>query len=223
MEKPQERLNKFLKYLGITKTELARKLGMRPDSLWQYLDVKKNTVIGAKYREALKQSGLNYDWYTTGEGDMLLESDNKIQEPLIPVAPDVINTLAGIRVYELPAHCLIGNNVNYTDLPSTYATIQIMGTLNIKTDVVFRASGSSMSDSGITDGDYIVVNTAAEPSSGKLIVGIHNDLVIVKRYKSLPDGKFALYSENGGEHPYPLHDHDVFKRIGVVLWIIKHA
>lgn len=78
-----------------------------------------------------------------------------------------------------------------------------------------KATGESMKDAGINDGDILVVNTAMEASDGDIIVAEIDGAFTVKRLK-LKSGQVELHPENlKADYPVLRPSHEL-RVLGVV-------
>lgn len=80
-----------------------------------------------------------------------------------------------------------------------------------------RASGDSMTDVGIADGDLLVVDRSLSPTHGKIVIAAVNGELTVKRL-SLLDGVTKLMPEN--EHYTPIV---ITEELDLVIWgVVVH-
>lgn len=88
--------------------------------------------------------------------------------------------------------------------------------------ILVEASGDSMVDAGIYEGDLLVVDLAAEPRSGDIVLVCYDGNFIVKRLR-ISDGWPVLKSENSLENYPPLRpsEGEQFDIQGVVRNIIR--
>ena len=103
-------------------------------------------------------------------------------------APAVHPLLAPVSVaagYPSPAQDYFDGRINLNehlikDVTSTY---------------IIRVSGHSMEGAGISDGDELIVNRAAEPKDGSVVVAVLDGELTVKRLRITPTG-VVLQAEN---------------------------
>jgi DNA polymerase V len=83
---------------------------------------------------------------------------------------------------------------------------------------LMRVDGDSMKDAGILDGDLLIVDRAAKPSSGSVVVVAVNGEYTVKRLRRTADGVW-LDPANAGFRPLRVATDEELHVFGVV----KHA
>lgn len=83
--------------------------------------------------------------------------------------------------------------------------------------ILYQAGGNSMIDSGINDGDYLIVDTQIEASSGKLIAGCYFGETLVKQLQVDDDG-IMLVAYNDDYENLRIEHPEFFEIIGVVTW-----
>lgn len=84
------------------------------------------------------------------------------------------------------------------------------------------ASGDSMVNANIYDGDMLVVNKAIEPINGKIVIAAVSGELTVKRLAILPN-KIQLVAENPNYLPIEIQDANEFVILGVVTHVIHAA
>ena len=82
-----------------------------------------------------------------------------------------------------------------------------------------RANGESMIDSGISDGDSLIVNSKISPKDNDIVIAQLNGEMLVKRYQQ-KDGKVYLISSNQNFLPIEVFPFEQFSIIGVVKYVI---
>lgn len=82
-----------------------------------------------------------------------------------------------------------------------------------------RVSGNSMTGVGINDDDVLVVDSAIEPTDGKIVIIMINGELTVKYYRII-DGEIYLQSQNKSFVPMKIEPYVEFTVIGVVTKII---
>lgn len=88
--------------------------------------------------------------------------------------------------------------------------------------VAVRAMGDSMTDAGINNGDYILVQFTDHAENGDRVAAIVGDMVTVKRYEK-KDGVVILYPESKDPKYKPIILHEDFKIAGKVLCVIPRS
>lgn len=82
-----------------------------------------------------------------------------------------------------------------------------------------RVSGDAMLDAGVKDGDILIVDSALEPTDGRLVVVSYNKDFTVKIY-SLIDENVFLQDSDGRFLPIKIDNYIEYKVVGVVTKII---
>jgi repressor LexA len=93
--------------------------------------------------------------------------------------------------------------------------------ISVHTNIAaIKAIGDSMQDSGIRNGDYVIVEVTEEVENGDRVVAILGNMAVIKQYKKT-DGVVFLNPENkdGGYHPIIVRQEDA-KIFGKVLSVI---
>lgn len=81
-----------------------------------------------------------------------------------------------------------------------------------------RASGDSMVNAGIHDGDMLIVDRSVEPTHGRVVIAAINDELTVKRLSKL-NGKIQLLPANDKYKPI-----DIAADADLIIWgVVIHA
>jgi len=214
---PQERLGMFIQERYKSKAEFARILSMNPQTVTKYTGAG-TSILGNKFRDILIRQGLNFHWYLTGEGNMLLDNPS-LQHVEMP-SEDIFN----VKLFEMPVHANQGGAVAFDDLPHAYLPLQVGLNINTKNTIAFKVRGDSMSDVHITDHSIVLIELNANPLPEQRVLVNVNGCLIIKYYvidKTSPFG-FRLFSRNNGHKEYELHKDDNIKIIGVVKLTIQY-
>ncbi len=83
-----------------------------------------------------------------------------------------------------------------------------------------RVKGTSMKDSGINDGDVLVIDKSLEPANGTIAVCFLDGEFTVKRIR-IEKGVVCLVPENKEFKPIAVSDSNDFMVWGVVTYVIK--
>jgi DNA polymerase V len=75
-----------------------------------------------------------------------------------------------------------------------------------------RASGNSMKDAGISDGDVLVVDRSVKPVNGKVVIAAVDGQLTVK-FLIIKQGKAFLMPANADYYPIPVDPEN-----GVTIW-----
>jgi DNA polymerase V len=84
---------------------------------------------------------------------------------------------------------------------------------------VLRAKGDSMINTGIRDGDLLIVDRSLNPSDNKVVIGVINGEFTVKRLRKRGN-KIQLVPENPDFNPIEITPEMDFRVWGVVTYVI---
>jgi len=84
-----------------------------------------------------------------------------------------------------------------------------------------RASGDSMRDAGVGDGDLLVVDSSRKPEHGNIVIAAVDGEFTVKRLQLHP--VIMLRPENSAYAPIRIGSEDNLEIFGVVTYIVKSA
>lgn len=82
-----------------------------------------------------------------------------------------------------------------------------------------RATGESMCDIGILDGDILIVDKSLPPKHNSIIIAVVNNALTVKRLKFI-NGQAFLYPANQQYQPIPIPKEQALECWGVVTYAI---
>ena len=88
------------------------------------------------------------------------------------------------------------------------------------TTFLVGASGDSMIEAGIRDGDLLVVDRAIKPTNGKIVIAAIDNQFTVKFLK-MTEGKFFLIPANAAFSPIPIDKGEDVLILGVVTRSIQ--
>ena len=83
-----------------------------------------------------------------------------------------------------------------------------------------KASGDSMKDAGILEGDLLIVDRAIEPKNNHIVIASINDEQAVKRLR-VKKGTVSLVPENQSYKPIEISAEMDFRTLGVVTYVIR--
>ena len=206
-----ERLKYAIEARETNQSDLARAIGVKPQSVQYLCREGKRSVHSAKIAEILK---INVNWLTEGNGNMeVITPLNYIPEPTYvlggfdlwdddtPLRDDEV-ALPFFREVELSAgsgrHEVIENHGR--KLRFAKSTLK-KGNINAAAAACVTVSGTSM-DPVLPDGSVVGIDTSNKTIiDGKpYAVNYHGDLLVKRVYK-LPGGGFRLNSYNTTEYP----------------------
>jgi phage repressor protein C with HTH and peptisase S24 domain len=235
---PPERLALFIE--EVFKTKKAFTLALGKHQTWAASYTGKGTsIIRSQFIiEKLSKFGLNYNWYLTGEGDMLLSKNNlekrngidtlgKKNNEVEPADFNFSKTYY-IRYFDMSVLANIGVEASIEDINSyPHTLIALTGReYDPRKHFAFKISGNSMSDMQIFDGWTVVIDVERQPRNGDAVLAVHNGTLICKCYEAPESGqnehKFKLYTMNDGKHEYPIFEYSELRVIGVVITQLFH-
>ena len=196
-----EVLNEFVKRYK-KKGDAAKALGMSISQLSSYLHGFRK--VGATVREKLREHGYYQD---QKRGWDLIKNPPERQEitgntnMLIPMM------MSAARAGE-PSYTYEGTR-SYMKLADYYNDSTYM----------IRVTGESMIMAGITEGDWLVVDSSKEPYNNCIVVARIGDGCVVKRFKKNGES-VLLHPENKRYKPIPI-DQDNVEILGVVIMMQK--
>lgn len=104
-------------------------------------------------------------------------------------------------------HMQLGLNLNHHLIKHPAATFFV------------RAYGQPMCDTGILDGDLLVVDKSLTPTNNSIIIAVINGEFTVRRLKII-NGESFLYSANANYKPIAIANIPDFQAWGVVIYAI---
>ena len=221
MDTPQKRLRLYIKEKYRSQAEFARVLDVSPSYLTAYLKENGSIFRSADIHKKLFHTGLNVEWYLTGEGSMLVSQSKEPPPPKIEIEGNIQilrSQLVEVPLVESafpcgePEHneCLI----NKILLPKDVIA-------NIKDPYALVCKGNSMYPK-IADGDIVIVETLRGDVSGvrngDIVVAFVNQEFTIKRLYKINGQGYMLSPENQDDFkPYFLQPGDEMSVIAKVL------
>lgn len=155
----------------------------------------------------------------------VLQGKNVAITALPPAIPPVVAT-NGSSLSSLSGTASSANGFAFTGFPSP-AEQESENILDLNQYLIahpaatffIRVRGSSMSDAGIKDGDILIVDRAAKPISGSVVVAVLNGEFTIRYFFKRGD-RYLLMSATGKETP--IGESDDFEVWGVATYVI-HA
>ncbi len=196
----QEHLRVFVEQFP-KKQDAAKKLGMSPASLSMYLHGKVNP--GALIRERLRDAGYSI-------GDERLGWSGLIDPPpmmsLTDAAPDMLIPM-------MLSSVAAGEPKQVYDDVGAYFNPSKMFKHDSR---LIQSVGDSMTGAGISEGDWLLVDTEIRATDRQIVVARVADKLTVKRLKTNGD-EWLLHPENPDFTPIKIVGGEV-EILGVVVW-----
>ncbi len=86
---------------------------------------------------------------------------------------------------------------------------------------LMRVTGESMRGAGILDGDLVVVDRSLRPQSGRVVVGVCNGEMTLKRLRILGNGRAVLQAENPDFPEFVICEETPAEIWGVVVGVVR--
>jgi DNA polymerase V len=231
------RLKKFVEYKGWSKSAFARAIGVHRQNIDRYLEGKSDL---SKIVIKLMTHGINSVWLLTGEGEMLAENGGKVQSHSKGVQTSdndhlnaVIQRLENVeKQLESKSACQTVQIPLYTHavsagMPCTasddvdqYISVQKSLVKHPASTFAVRASGDSMINAGIEEGDILIADQQLPVKDRCIVIASINGEQTVKRIL-IQAGAVILAPENHKYPAIPLKETDNVKILGVILGIYR--
>ncbi len=88
--------------------------------------------------------------------------------------------------------------------------------------IILHASGDSMKDAMIDDGDMLIISRQSEAKDGEIIAALINDRTTLKTYMHHEDGRPYLQPENAKYDDIEIYEGDDFRIQGVLVYVVKN-
>lgn len=206
----KQRLEQFLEYKNISKTEFGRLIGVSS----AYISSMRKSIQPDKAESiALKFPELNIKWLLTGNGQMLIEKEQQYREAKGMVLPLVPFTAMGGY-----------NEDNWTAFVNS-CPLYAVPDINIPADFLIKVGGDSMYPV-LCEGDLLVCRMIQELlffQWGKTYVIDTSQGVMVKNVyedKENPDN-ILLVSENSEKYPPFAVPRKDIRRIALVVGSLR--
>ncbi len=210
METVSQRIVKCREKLGVSQSELARRLGVRPQAVqqWESGGLPKTGRL-EKIAEVL---GTTVAY--------LFGSESEQVSPHYPVGDDYVL----IPHYSVKGSCGNGCQIDQFEVVGRIAFKRgwlKQRSINSERVHMICAHGDSMSPT-IEDGAMVLVDTSkTEPRSGKVFVLMFEDELRIKRMFRSLRGEWRMASDNRDERRYPDEplELDYVEIIGQCVWV----
>jgi len=184
------------------KGQAAEALGMSLAQLSQYLQGVRN--VGASVREKLREHGYyreqlrGWDLIKNAPERQEITGDNNV---LIPMKMTAARTGEPSYTYE-----------------GMRSYMKLSDYFNSNTQMI-RVEGESMTIEGVSEGDWLIVDSTKEPQNNSIVIARLGDTCIVRRLKKNGES-FLLHPENKRLKPIAVNREDV-EILGVVVLVQK--
>jgi len=233
-----ERLTAFMDAKGWSKTHLAEAVGVLPQNINRYLTGKSDQ---SRVIISLISHGLNPEWARTGEGEMYAKSggtvqdnSNAVQTPENERLNAVIQRLEHLekklesedtteQTMQIPlyTHAInAGMPCTVSDEVDQYLSVQKSLVKHPMSTFAVRASGDSMINAGIQEGDILIADQQSPVKDRCIVIASINGEQTVKRIL-IQAGAVILAPENQKYQAIPLKETDNVKILGVILGIYR--
>lgn len=167
-----DRLRWALDVSEMSQSDLARKIGVTPQSV-QYLSAPENNARGSKHTNTIAfATGVNAQWLETGVGPAVIDDKKKVEAT--NVAPAVSGTrripvLSYVQAGDMTEAGCVDLSQVYDDYITTDLELSEQAfALEIKGDSMVAPPGSG--EESFHEGDRIIVDCAVTPLPGDFVV-----------------------------------------------------
>ena len=220
MQTIAERLEHALKESGMTASELARTIRIRPQAVSQWISGSTKSPSATNLLRAAKVMGVDPDWLIEGKTRRGAATARVVEPLALPGSIPVVGhhdedaTPAGfIALQAITLEVGAGHRLTEGQEPETKARLYSLESLQRQrlrpSDLVaYKVRGNSM-EPYLFDGDWVVIDRSRKmpPSIAKPLdcrcntfVFRYEDGIMVKMLQTLPDGGFNVVSLNRAEH-----------------------
>lgn len=102
-----------------------------------------------------------------------------------------------------------------------YMDLNQLAIKNPDATYMLRVKGDSMVNTGITDGDILIVDCSLEAKHKDIVIACLDGEMTVKRLLMHANGQIELFAENDDYRPIPIKPNDDFSIWGVVKYALK--
>lgn len=219
-----KRLSKARSHAGLNQSELARRIGVKPQSI-QYLEDESKEAQGSTHTPAIaRECGVSADWLASGTGEMIPTGliakamAGKENPEIVDVPRLSVRASAGLGVDQPDGDHIVGT----IQLPVEFIRrrMNCSAPKNLRT---IMAYGDSMVDT-FGDGDVIFVDVGARQIDvdGIYVAQINGELFI-KRFQRRPmENSLVMISDNRSKYDPQVISADRIKKIeilGRAIWV----
>lgn len=166
-----ERLRWALDVSEMSQSDLAREIGVTPQSV-QYLSASENNARGSKHTNAIaRATGVNAQWLETGLGPAVIEDKKKVDSNAVMVrlTTQRVPVLSYVQAGDMTEAGCVDLSQVYDDYVTTDLELSEQAfALEIKGDSMVAPPGSG--EESFHEGDRIIVDCAVTPMPGDFVV-----------------------------------------------------
>ncbi len=219
--------------------DFSELIGMEAGNVQKYLNNKRKP--GTPLLKRLQKEGCDINWLLTGEGKMYaneksgksLDNSKAVQKPENDRLNAVIQRLEHVekqlkseetaQTVQIPLYIhavSAGTPCTVSEEVDQYLSVQKSLIRHPKSTYAVRASGDSMINAGIEDGDILIADHQAPVKDRCIVIASINGEQTVKRI-IIQAGAVTLAPENEKYPAIPLKETDNVKILGIILGIYR--
>ena len=192
-----ERLKFAMEYRGVTATDIAKGIGINKSNISRYFSGQYSAKTENVYKIACFLR-VSEPWLAFGIGNML---DTYDEQNTIISTPEIQTTSIPIL-----GKVACGEPIYAPESTNVYTTVN--SKLNV--DFALVASGDSMIDAGISDGDIVLIKQQPVVETGEIAAVSIDDEVTLKRVYYYPEAnKLVLQPANPNYPPMNYLDEEL--------------
>lgn len=212
-----ERIKDRMEELGLSQSELARRVGVRQPTISRLL---LGEAAGSKHLHVIARELGTTPQYLTGETD-----DPSEGALPTPTPEQIAEQLGVVLVPELALGYSMGGGSVFSEFQQTGVVPFQKAWLRGRTGGCFsdlfvaRGEGDSMEPT-LRDGDIILIDTSLKEINRQDAIWAlsYGELGMIKRVRKLPTGGYQINSDNRSVSPIEAYDGEMHV-IGRVIWI----
>lgn len=212
-----ERIKDRMEELGLSQSELARRVGVRQPTISRLL---LGEAAGSKHLHVIARELGTTPQYLTGETD-----DPSEGALPAPTPEQIAEQLGVVLVPELALGYSMGGGSVFSEFQQTGVVPFQKAWLRGRTGGCFsdlfvaRGEGDSMEPT-LRDGDIILIDTSLKEINRQDAIWAlsYGELGMIKRVRKLPTGGYQINSDNRSVSPIEAYDGEMHV-IGRVIWI----
>lgn len=196
---------------GLSQAAFARKLGIDPGNMSNYLNGRLPVTPGLINRIAADM-GVSKHWLATGYGLPFEKETDYCGAELPPSRTPIYNIDVTAGTRELSREFTSERIMGYMDLPQ----------LSPDT-VIVRVNGDSM-EPEILDGSFVAIRTVSDPTTifwGQIYVVVLDDFRLVKHVRRATDDAFVILRSANGAYDDMLIERSKIRRLYMVEAVLN--